>query len=96
MKGSEKRYKGIVGNKDYKAVINIIKNGGYATDPEYVNKLTKLVERWNLYKYDDVEIPETGNADILPENIKWYRVRLSWGTGIDAQIGAYEKTKSKL
>ncbi|MEE1031194.1 MAG: glucosaminidase domain-containing protein, partial [Ruminococcus sp.] len=90
MNGSEKRYKGIVGNKDYKAVINIIKNGGYATDPEYVNKLTKLVERWNLYKYDDVEIPETGNADILPENIKWYRVRLSWGTGMDAQIGAYE------
>lgn len=96
MNGSEKRYKGIVGNKDYKAVINIIKNGGYATDPEYVNKLTKLVERWNLYKYDDVEIPETGNADILPENIKWYRVRLSWGTGIDAQIGAYENLEKAI
>ena len=96
MNGSEKRYKGIVGNKDYKAVINIIKNGGYATDPEYVNKLTKLVERWNLYKYDDVEIPETGNADILPENIKWYRVRLSWGTGMDAQIGAYENLEKAI
>ena len=96
MNGSEKRYKGIVGNKDYKAVINIIKNGGYATDPEYVNKLTKLVERWNLYKYDDVEIPETGNADILPENIKWYRVRLSWGTGMDAQIGAYEDLEKAI
>lgn len=96
MNGSEKRYKGIVGNKDYKAVINIIKNGGYATDPKYVSKLIDLVERWNLYKYDDVEIPETGNADILPDNVKWYRVRLSWGPGMDGQIGAYKNLEKAI
>ena len=96
MNGSEKRYKGIVGNKNYKTVINIIKAGGYATDPLYVDKLINLVERWNLYKYDDVEIPESGNADILPKDIVWYRIRLSWGTGMDGQIGAYENLEKAI
>lgn len=96
MNGPEKRYKGIVGNKDYKAVINTIKSGGYATDPLYVEKLVNLVERWNLYRYDDVEMPETGKADILPKNIKWYRIRLSWGTGMDGQIGAYENLEKAI
>lgn len=100
MNGSEKRYPGIVGNKDYKSVINIIKAGGYATDPNYVSKLVNLVERWELFKYDDVEMPDTGNADILPETEQpWYRVRLEWGTTMKGQIGAYhdiEQAKKKV
>ena len=100
MNGSEKRYPGIVGNKDYKSVINIIKAGGYATDPNYVSKLVNLVERWELFKYDNVEMPDTGNADILPETEQpWYRVRLEWGNTMKGQIGAYhdiEQAKKKV
>ena len=97
MNGSEKRYKGIVRNKDYKAVINIIKNGGYATDPNYVAKLVNLVERWELFRFDDVEMPDKGNSNILPEEeIKWYRVRKSWGTTLDGQIGAYQTLEKAI
>lgn len=100
MNGSVKRYPGIAGNKDYKSVINIIKAGGYATDPNYVSKLVNLVERWELFKYDDVEMPEVGDSDILPETEQpWYRVRLEWGTTMKGQIGAYhdlEQAKKKV
>lgn len=100
MNGSVKRYPGIAGNKDYKSVINIIKSGGYATDPNYVSKLVNLVERWELFKYDDVEMPEVGDSDILPETEQpWYRVRLEWGTTMKGQIGAYhdlEQAKKKV
>lgn len=100
MNGSAKRYPGIAGNKDYKSVINIIKSGGYATDPNYVSKLVNLVERWELFKYDDVEMPEVGDSDILPETEQpWYRVRLEWGTTMKGQIGAYhdlEQAKKKV
>lgn len=100
MNGSVKRYPGIAGNKDYKSVINIIKAGKYATDPNYVAKLVNLVERWELFKYDDVEMPEVGDSDILPETEQqWYRVRLEWGTTMKGQIGAYhdlEQAKKKV
>ena len=100
MNGSVKRYPGIAGNKDYKSVINIIKAGGYATDPNYVSKLVNLVERWELFKYDDVEMPEVGDSDILPETEQpWYRVRIEWGTTMKGQIGAYhdfEQAKKKV
>ena len=98
--GKNKRYPGIAGERDYKTVISIIKAGGYATDPNYVDKLINLVERWGLFKYDDVEMPDIGNGDILPETgNQWYRVRLSWGTSMSGQIGAYhdfEKAKQKV
>ena len=46
------RYNGVVGNKSYKNTIKIIKNGGYATDPNYVSKICNIIERYNLTKYD--------------------------------------------
>jgi flagellum-specific peptidoglycan hydrolase FlgJ len=29
-----------------------IKNGGYATDPNYVSKLLKIIDQYNLHRYD--------------------------------------------
>ena len=100
MNGSKKRYPNINKQTDYKKAIQIIKNGGYATDVNYVSKLVNLVERWKLDEYDkSIEIPDTG-GDILPETDEpWYRVRKSWGTTMDGQIGAYhnlEKAKKKV
>lgn len=46
------RYSGVSGNKSYKKTIEIIKNGGYATDPEYVSKICNIIKRFNLTKYD--------------------------------------------
>lgn len=88
MNGSKKRYPGLVGEKDYKKAIQIIKDGRYATDPNYVDKLCDIVKRWDLTQYDqDVELP--GGADILPDTDKlWYRVRKTWADAT-SQIGAF-------
>lgn len=50
--GTQLRYKGVVGNKSYKKTVELIKKGGYATDPKYVDKLCDIIERWNLTQYD--------------------------------------------
>ena len=38
---------------DYKAWARGLKKAGYATDPRYPKKLIGLIERYELYKYDD-------------------------------------------
>ena len=53
--GSKLRYEGLIGETNYKAAIQIIKNGGYATDSSYVSKICNLIERWNLTQYDKDE-----------------------------------------
>lgn len=52
MNGSKPRYAGIVGQTDPRTVANIIKNGGYATDVKYVDKLCNLINQYNLTEYD--------------------------------------------
>ena len=49
---SASRYNGVIGEKNYKTAIQIIKNGGYATDPDYVSKIVSIIETNQLYKYD--------------------------------------------
>lgn len=92
MNGSCKRYPGLIGEKDYKKTIRIIKDGGYATDVNYVSKLVNLVERWNLYQYDEgIDMPEAGAGDILPETEQeWLRVGTAWTNGkCIGQVGAF-------
>jgi len=38
---------------DYKSWARGLKKAGYATDPKYPNKLISLIERYELYKYDE-------------------------------------------
>lgn len=58
-KGRNKRYKGLAGCKDYKKAVQIIKDGGYATDHGYVDKLCNLIERFNLTQYDTDAVTNT-------------------------------------
>ena len=51
-KGSELRYKGLKGETDYKKAIQIIKDGGYATDSGYVNKIIDIIEKYDLDIWD--------------------------------------------
>ena len=60
MNGNKYRYAGLVGCKDYRKAIQIIKDGGYATDSQYVNKICSLIERWNLTQYDEEAKKPTG------------------------------------
>ena len=43
---------------DYKAWAKGLKAAGYATDPQYPTKLIGLIERFQLYKYDDILLEE--------------------------------------
>ena len=50
--GSKLRYEGIIGERDYKKAIQIIKDGGYATDSKYVDKIVNLIEKYDLDRFD--------------------------------------------
>lgn len=50
--GSALRYPGLVGETDYKKAAQIIKDGDYATAPDYVEKICRLVEQYGLTKYN--------------------------------------------
>lgn len=51
---SGKGYNKVIGEKDYYTALTIIKNGGYATDPNYVSKLASIIKNNNLTKYDNM------------------------------------------
>ncbi len=60
-KGSQLRYSGLTAAKNYREAANIIKNGGYATDKQYVSKLCNLIVRYGLDKYDS-HVPKNVTA----------------------------------
>lgn len=82
MNGSKKRYVGLAECTDWEEAAKIIKNGGYATDVEYVEKLRSIIDRFNLTKYD------AGKETVAEK--KWYRVRKTW-VNVASQLGAFEK-----
>ena len=55
MNGTHLRYAGLVGEKNYRKAIQIIKDGGYATSLTYVDKVCNLIEKYNLSKYDIIK-----------------------------------------
>ena len=79
---------GLKGCTNYKKAFQIIKDGGYATAVDYVSKLCKIVEKWDLTKYDSPAdtVKETGNT-------VYYRVRKEWSKP-DTQIGAFTVLKN--
>lgn len=95
MNGNKKRYPNINKQTDYKKAIQIIKDGVYATDINYVSKLVNLVERWKLYRYDGntetINEPETADYIVQAgsfdekENAE-KRVEVLKSTGFDAFV----------
>lgn len=55
--GKKKRYEGLKGCTDYRKAVEIIKAGGYATSPDYVEKLCDIIEKWGLTKWDVPSMP---------------------------------------
>ena len=54
MNGKNKRYAGLVGCTDHKKALQIIKDGGYATAPDYVEKLLNVINKYDLKRFDCV------------------------------------------
>ncbi len=63
MNGAVLRYDGIIGERDYRKAITIAKNGGYATDSGYVDKICGLIEQYELTRFDKLdEVEENPTA----------------------------------
>ncbi|MGX9290997.1 phage tail protein [Bacillus sp. A015] len=61
------RYKAVVGEKDYKKATEAVFKAGYATDMNYPSKLISIIEKYNLTKYDDENIPDVPDEPNEPE-----------------------------
>ncbi|WP_054740361.1 glycoside hydrolase family 73 protein [Cellulosilyticum ruminicola] len=59
---SKSHYAKVVGEKDYKKACLYIYEAGYATDPNYTQKLISLIEANDLTKYDTTEEVEYTNT----------------------------------
>jgi len=56
---------------DYKAWAKGLKEAGYATDPQYTQRLLELIETYELFKYDDSkESSEGGKIELVKKQSK--------------------------
>jgi len=70
---SSSRYAAVIGERNYKKACAAIQKAGYATDPGYAEKLTRLIETYGLTAYDGgIAAGETtkGNAGNLRPILK--------------------------
>lgn len=58
-------YRHVVGEKDYKKASRALQSAGYATDPEYANKLIRIIEQYGLHKWDE----EAFNGNNVANNL---------------------------
>jgi len=69
-KGSVYRYEGLIGETDYTKAIQLIKDGGYATDSAYVSKVVNIIETYKLYEFDIDDKDEESENQEFTENDK--------------------------
>lgn len=46
------RYAAVIGEQNYRKATQAVKNAGYATDPDYPTLLNRLIEQYDLTKFD--------------------------------------------
>lgn len=63
------RYSAVVGETDYKKACKAIHAAGYATDPNYANKLINIIEQYGLTAYDKVSTASASSAVTSPAKI---------------------------
>ena len=85
------RYAGAVNNGDYKASIQAIKDGGYATDINYVSKICNIIEMFDLTVWDNWD---TGNTGGTVSTGTTYTVK--YGDTLSAIANKYNTTVNKI
>ena len=90
--GSKLRYDGLKGCTDYKKAVQIIKDGGYATSPTYVESICNIIDRWKLTQYDTAAAPgedkPAGVPFLVRVSISNLNIRKGAGTNY-ARTGKY-------
>ena len=81
-------YHNIIGCTDYKQACRNVQADGYATDPDYANKLISIIESNNLQQFDGAEAPAAPAAPVTPETSGTYTVKFGDTlSGIAAKLG---------
>lgn len=83
--GNRLRYEGLKGCMDYRKAAQIIKDGGYATAPDYADKLCSIIEKWNLTRFDALE---NSSAPVIPYMVRVKIDDLNIRTGPGVNYGA--------
>ena len=87
-----------MGCTDYRKAAQIIKNGGYATSPDYVTKICNIVEQYNLVRFNTnysapANTKPATTVTPAPASKVPYLVRVGSGVQIyKAPAGAVAKT----
>lgn len=81
------RYKNLKGIKDPKKYLELLKEDGYATSHEYVDKVYNVITKWNLTRFDKEQVVQEQPKE-EPKQDRYYRVRKDWNDP-KTQIGAY-------
>ena len=101
---TKKRYPDVNLIKDAVTQVKLLKSGGYATDVNYVSKLTNLIDRFNLTQYDKwitpavwgtqsstATAPTATKSTTTASAVAPYRVGTAWVNGkCQGQVGAYD------
>lgn len=74
MNGKDLRFKNLAGEKDPQKAIQIIKDGGYATDVSYVDKVMSIINRYNLTQYDHLKDVSKEEEKLSIQIVKKYAV----------------------
>ncbi len=93
------RYKNLIGVKDYKTAARLVREDGYATDPQYTNLLINIIEKYKLYQYDSINHEDSeSNADEsikdLQEKLNILKIRDAKGNNleVDGKYGPLTKS----
>jgi hypothetical protein len=63
------RYSAVIGETDYKTACAAIHNAGYATDPNYADKLIRIIELYELTNFGSVSGKEVQKMNIIQDFI---------------------------
>ena len=91
---ANKRYKEVIGETDYKKACYAIKAAEYATDPDYAEKLIKIIEQYNLTEFDGTTEKKENQAAGAAgaDDKKYYRVQ----AGLTGERKALTLWRSRL
>lgn len=78
---------------DYKAWANGLKKAGYATDPNYSSKLIAIIQRFKLYEYDYIQLPQEEEIETAPNADDLY---IYASDGVFASTVGAPRTTSQL
>ena len=71
---------------DYKQWAKGLKKAGYATDPKYPQKLIDLIQRYQLYKYDNIVLKKKNKSYKIKKGDTLFSISEKFNMTVDAII----------